>query len=141
MSKIENTIEVDVSADRAYDLWSDFERFPSYFSSVDKVVKTGPDTMTWTVDIFGVDRTFDVAVTERIPGKRLAWSTVEGTEHAGVVTFHHLDDGKCQVALQMDFEPEGLVEQIADKAQIAKLAANYELGEFKAVAESATATG
>ena len=37
----------------------------------------------------------------------------------------------------MDFEPEGLVEQIADKAQIAKIAANYELGEFKAIAEAA----
>ena len=136
MSSIENTIEVDASADHAYELWNDFERFPSYFKSVDNVVTTGPDTMTWTVDILGVSRDFDVTVTERIPGKRIAWATVEGTEHAGVVTFHHLSDASCQVALQMDFQPEGLVEQIADKAQIAKLAANYELGEFKAIAEA-----
>ena len=136
MSSIENTIEIDTSAERAYELWNDFERFPSYFKSIEKVQRTGPDTMIWTVDILGVSREFEVAVTERIEGKRIAWSTIEGTEHAGVVTFHHLDDAKCQVALQMDFEPEGLVEQIADKAQIAKLAANYELGEFKAIAEA-----
>ena len=136
MSSIENTIEIDTSAERAYELWNDFDRFPEYFKSIEKVQHTGADTMTWTVDILGVERDFEVAVTERIPGKRVAWSTVSGTEHAGVVTFHHLDTGKCQVALQMEFEPEGLVEQIADKAQIAKLAANYELGEFKAIAEA-----
>ncbi len=136
MSSIENTIEVETSAERAYEMWNEFDRFPTYFASIEKVVPTGPDTMTWTVEILGVSRDFEVAVTERIPGKRIAWSTVEGTEHAGVVTFHHLDDAKCQVALQMEFEPEGLVEQVADKAQIAKLAANYELGEFKAIAEA-----
>ena len=136
MSSIENTIEVDTSAERAYELWSEFDRFPSYFKSIEKVTSTGPDSMTWTVEILGVSRDFDVAVTERIPGKRIAWSTIEGTEHAGVVTFHHLADDKCQVALQMEFEPEGLVEQLADKAQVAKIAANYELGEFKAIAEA-----
>lgn len=135
MSSIENTIEVEASADHAYEMWNQFERFPQYFKSIEKVVSTDADTMTWTVDILGVSRDFDVAVTERITGKRIAWSTVEGTEHSGVVTFHHLDDNKCQVALQMEFAPEGLAEQIADKAQIAKIAANYELGEFKAVAE------
>ncbi len=137
MSSIENTIQIDTDADRAFRLWNDFSRFPAYFDAIDNVVSTGPDTMTWTVDILGVTRDFDVHVTERIPGKRIAWSTIEGTEHAGVVTFHHIDDGRCQVALQMDFEPEGLVEQIADKAQIARIAANYELGEFKAIAEAA----
>ena len=139
MSSIENTIEVNASAERAYELWNDFDRFPSYFKAVEKVQHTGPDTMTWTVDILGVERDFQVQVAERIPGKRIAWNTVEGTEHSGVVTFHHLTDTSCQVALQMDFEPEGLVEQIADKAQIAKIAANYELGEFKAIAEAAPA--
>ena len=136
MSSIENTIEIDTGAERAYELWNDFDRFPSYFKSIEKVQRTGDDTMTWTVDILGVSRDFEVEVTERIPGKRIAWSTVAGTEHAGVVTFHHLDDARCQVALQMEFEPDGLVEQLADKAQVAKLAANYELGEFKAIAEA-----
>jgi uncharacterized membrane protein len=53
----------------------------------------------------------------------MAWSTSSGTEHAGVVTFHHLDDEQCRVKLQMEFEPEGLMEQLADKAQVARLAA------------------
>lgn len=51
-------------------------------------------------------------------------------------TFHRLTDSSCRVKLQMDFEPEGLVEQLADKAQIARLVVGYELGEFKAVVES-----
>ena len=31
-----------------------------------------------------------------------------------MVTFHRLDDGKTRVMLQIDVEPEGLVEQAGD---------------------------
>ena len=47
--------------------------------------------------------------------------------------------GSCRVKLQMDFQPEGMAEQLADKLRVAKLAVDYELGEFKAVAEDAAA--
>ena len=137
---IDTEIDVNVSDDRAYELWSDFGAFPQYFKVIKQVgpSTTTPGHMHWVVEILGVEREFDVEVTEQIPGRRVAWSTSKGTEHSGVVTFHHLDDASCRVKLQMQFEPEGLIEQIADKAQIARLAADYELGEFKKIAEKTT---
>ena len=35
---------------------------------------------------------------------------MEGRENAGVVTFHQLDEGSTRVAMQMDWEPDGIVE-------------------------------
>ncbi len=135
---IDTEIDVAVSDDQAYRLWSDFSAFPTYFHSVKAVAPSvqSPGQMHWVVEILGIEREFDVSVTEDIPGRRIAWSTSSGAEHSGVVTFHHLSDDSCRVKLQMDFNPEGLLEQLADKSQMARLAADYELGEFKALAEN-----
>jgi len=134
---IQTRIEVDVSAAQAFELWSDFTKFPNYFRTVTSVTpsSSSPGQTHWVVEILGVEREFDVAVTAKIPGSRIAWATTEGTEHSGVVTFEPLDDRRCEVELEMEFEPEGLIEQIADKTLLTQLAADYELGEFKTVAE------
>ena len=51
------------------------------------------DTHThWRVKIAGFEREFDAVITEQIPDTRIAWKSVDGTTHAGVVTFHRLDD-------------------------------------------------
>jgi len=136
---IDTEIDVDVSDVEAFGLWQRFDAFPSYFRSVKRVRGDADGVMTWTVEILGVERDFDVRVTETVPGKRIAWATVSGAEHSGVATFHRLDDSSCRVKLQMEFQPEGLIEQLADKAQVARLAVDYELGEFKAIAENSAA--
>lgn len=136
---IDAEIDVNVPDTAAYDMWQEFDAFPKYFRTVKSVTGPTDGLMRWTVEILGAERSFDVRVTERIPGKRLAWSTVDGAEHSGVVTFHKLDDTSCRVKLQMNFEPDGLVEQLADKAQVTRLAVDYELGEFKAIAERSPA--
>jgi uncharacterized membrane protein len=138
---IDTEIDVEVPDVAAYRLWRRFEDFPKYFRTVQRVTH-GPDgLMHWTVEILGVERSFDVRVTEEIEGKRLAWASVDGAEHAGVVTFHRLDDTSCRVKLQMEFEPHGLLEQLADATQLTRLAVDYELGEFKAIAEASSPTG
>lgn len=134
---IETQIELSVPAVFAYDHWRRFSSFPQYFHSVKSVVGVPEGAMTWTIDILGVERSFDVRVTQRIPGARLAWATTAGTEHSGAVTFHELAGDHCSVKLQMDFNADGLAEQLADKTQLARLAVDFELGAFKAVVESA----
>ena len=37
-----------------------------------------------------------------------------GIEHAGVVTFHRVDERRTRVMLQLDVEPEGVVEKVGD---------------------------
>lgn len=137
---IDTEIDVAVPDVVAFDLWRRFDAFPTYFKAVKTVRGDANAVMTWTVEILGVERDFDVRVTEEIPGKRIAWATVDGAEHAGVVTFHELDATSCRVKLQMEFEPDGMLEQLADKTQLARLAVDYELGEFKTIAEESAAS-
>lgn len=74
---------------------------------------------------------------------RIAWTTVEGDSgHAGVVTFHHLDDSTTRVSLDMDVEPEGFVEQVGDKLGFISRRAKGDMERFKEFIESqGTETG
>ena len=57
-------------------------------------------------------REFDTEVTEQDPDERVAWKSIDGgTRHAGVVTFHRLDDTHTRLMIQIDWEPDGLVER------------------------------
>ena len=66
----------------------------------------------WVTKIDGVTREFDTEITEQRPEERVAWTSTAGeAKHAGVVTFHRLDDARTRVMIQIDWEPEGIVEK------------------------------
>jgi hypothetical protein len=49
---------------------------------------------------------------EQRPDERIAWKTIEGHGNAGVVTFHRLDENASRVTVQMEYETEGMLEQL-----------------------------
>jgi uncharacterized membrane protein len=77
-----------------------------------------PDMTHWHMKIAGMEREFDAQITEQHPDERVAWKSVSGTRHAGVVTFHRLDESTTRVTTQMDVDPDGFVENVADKLGI-----------------------
>jgi uncharacterized membrane protein len=142
MSTVEKSIDVAVPVRTAYDQWTQFESFPQFMEGVDRIEQTS-DTMThWVTSIGGVSREFDAQITEQHPDERVAWTTVDGPKQAGVVTFHRLDESNTRVMLQMDFEPEGLVENVGDKLGFVGRRAEGDLKRFKDFIESrGTETG
>jgi uncharacterized membrane protein len=142
MSKIEESVEVDVPVRTAYNQWTQFESFPEFLDGVESVTQQGDTHLHWVAEIFGVKREWDAEITEQLPDERVAWRSTDGTENAGVVTFHKLDDNKCKVMLQLDIDPEGFVEQAGDKLGILKSRATGDLKRFKDFIESrGTETG
>lgn len=142
MSQIEESIDVDVPVRTAYNQWTQFESFPAFMGGVEKITQVS-DTMThWVLSVDGVSREFDAEITEQVPDERVAWKSVSGTTHAGVVTFHRLDEGKTRIMLQLETEPEGVVETVADKLGFLKRQAKGDLERFKTFIEGrGTETG
>ena len=136
MSTVEKSIDVAVPVGTAYNQWTQFESFPQFMEGVDRIDQKS-DTLThWVTSIGGVEREFDAEITEQHPDERVAWTSVDGPKQAGVVTFHRLDENKTRVMLQMDYEPEGLVENVGDKLGIVGRRAEGDLKNFKKFIES-----
>jgi uncharacterized membrane protein len=142
MSNVVESVDVAVPVRTAYNQWTQFEEFPRFMEGVQEIRQVS-DTLThWKINIGGVEREFDAEITEQHPDERVAWSSVGGTEHAGVVTFHRLDDATTRVTLQLDTAPEGPVEKLGDAVGLVKHRAKKDMVRFKEFIESrGTETG
>jgi uncharacterized membrane protein len=107
------TVDVAVPVSTAYNQWTQLEEFPQFMEGVESVEQIDDTHSRWKTKVLGAEREFDTRITEQIPDERIAWTTTHGeTEQAGVVTFHRLDADLTRVAVQMDIEPDGLLEKL-----------------------------
>ena len=111
MTTIEQHIDVDVPVRAAYDQWTQFEQFPQFMEGVESVTQIDDTHLRWVAEIAGARREWDAEITEQHPDHRVAWRSTDGKTNAGVVTFHRLEDAKTRVAVQMDYDPEGITEK------------------------------
>ena len=135
MSTIEQSIEVEVPLRTAYNQWTQFEEFPHFMEGVESVRQIDDTHLEWTAEIAGARRQWRAEITEQQPDERVAWRATTGIDNAGVVTFHRLGDRRTKVMLQLDVEPEGMVEQVGDKLGFVKRRAAGDLERFKAFIE------
>ena len=136
MSTIQKSVEVDVPVSTAYNQWTQFESFPEFMEGVERIEQVTPTRTHWVTKIAGVQREFDAEITEQHPDERVAWRTDQGTHQAGVVTFHRLDEQHTRVTLQLEHEPEGIVEKAGDALGIVQRRVKGDLEHFKEFIES-----
>ncbi|HET9689784.1 MAG TPA: SRPBCC family protein [Acidimicrobiales bacterium] len=136
MTTHETSIDVERPVRTVYNQWTQFESFPHFMGGVEKITQIDDTHTHWVTKVGGVTREFDATVTEQTPDQRIAWTTDGGTSHAGVVTFHRIDDGRTRVMLQMDVEPDGLVEKAGEAVGVVGHQLKSDLERFKQFIES-----
>ncbi|MFA9432581.1 SRPBCC family protein [Egicoccus sp. AB-alg2] len=135
MSTIEKSIEVEVPVRTAYDQWTQFEDFPQFMEDVERIDQLDDATTHWVVNVAGQEREWDADITEQEPDQRVAWRSRGETKHAGVVTFHKIDEGKTRVMVQMDIEPTDWAEKVGDATGVIERNVQRDLENFKGFIE------
>jgi uncharacterized membrane protein len=142
MSRVEQSIEIDVPVRTAYNQWTQFEEFPTFMEGVESVTQLDDTHLRWVAEIGGKTQEWKAEITEQHPDERVAWRAVDGKSNAGVVTFHRLEDQRCKIMVQLDFEPEGLVETVGSAIGADERRVKGDLQRFKEMIESrGTETG
>jgi len=143
VSQVLETIDVDVPVRVAYNQWTQFETFPQFMSGVESITQVDDTRNHWVTKVGGVTREFDTEISEQHPDQRIAWHTIGGdVVHAGVVTFHRLDDAKTRVAIQIDWEPSTVVEKVGAVVNMDDLRVKADAKRFKEFVEArGTETG
>ena len=75
-------------------------------------------------------------ITEQKPDERIAWRSEDGAHNAGVVTFHRISDGKTEIMLQLEYDPEGVVEKVGDAVGVVSARVKGDLQRFKEFIEA-----
>jgi uncharacterized membrane protein len=136
MSTVEHSIDVDVPVSVAYNQWTQFEEFPRFMDAVDEVRQIDATHLHWTARVAGRRKEWDAEITEQTPDQRIAWTSQTGARNAGVVTFHRIDDNTTRVMLQLDVEPEGVVETAGTAVGVFEREVAGDLERFKDFIES-----
>jgi uncharacterized membrane protein len=135
-SNIEESIDVDMPVHIAYNQWTQFEEFPQFMGGVEEVTQLDDTHLHWKASIGGMAKEWDAVIIEQTPDQRIAWTNTTGARNAGVVTFHRLADRKTRIMLQLDYEPEGLVENVGDMIGVVSRRVRADLERFKEFIES-----
>lgn len=130
-TRIEKQIMVNVPVSVAYNQWTQFEEFPHFMSGVKKVEQLSDDRLQWVAEIGGVKREWEAKIVAQEPDRRVAWAATEGATNAGAVSFEDVGGGQTTIRLELEYEPEGMVEKIGDKLNVVEKEAEGDLKRFK----------
>jgi uncharacterized membrane protein len=136
MSTIEQSIEIQAPLTTVYNQWTQFEEFPHFMDGVEQVEQRDDTHLHWVAEFGGSRHEWDAEITEQRPDERVAWRNTDGTDNAGVVTFHRIDDDTTRVMVQMDFVPEGVKERIGDALGAPDRRVQGDLDRFKEMMEA-----
>jgi carbon monoxide dehydrogenase subunit G len=134
-TKVERSIQVDVPVATAYNQWTQFEDFPHFMGGVKEVRQLDDRRLHWVAEIAGVRREWEASILEQVPDEKVAWAATAGATNAGAVRFEPAGASSTIVHLTLEYEPEGLVEQLGDKLGVVERQVNGDLERFKKLIE------
>jgi uncharacterized membrane protein len=103
---------------------------------IEEVKQLDAKTLEWTADIAGRRQSWKAEISEQTPDQRIAWHSTWGQENSGVVTFHRIDDNTTRVTLQLEWDPEGVIENIGDRLGFDDRQIRGDMARFKEFIES-----
>jgi uncharacterized membrane protein len=136
MSRVEQTIDVDVPVRTAYDQWTQFESFPRFMDGVERVTQIDDTTLEWHANVGGQDKTWTAQIVEQTPDQRIAWRSTSGAQNAGIVSFTPNGPESTRVTLDLEADPEGPLESIGDALGILERRVKGDLERFKEFIEA-----
>jgi len=138
MPKVQDSIEVQVPVQQAYNQWTQFEEFPKFMDGIQSVQQLDETHVEWVAQIRGESRRWTTEITEQQPDEKVAWRTIAGeVKNDGVVTFEPVGDNQTRVNVEMDVESESTTENVAgDLLGIVKDQVHGDLARFKQLIET-----
>src|SRR5215213_560511 len=127
MPKVQDSIEVQVPVQQAYNQWTQFEEFPRFMDGIQSVQQLDETHVQWAAEI-----------TEQRPDEKIAWKTVDGeVKNDGVVTFEQVGANQTRVNVEMDVEGESTTQNVAgDLLGVVKDQVHGDLERFKQLIET-----
>jgi uncharacterized membrane protein len=132
---IQQSVDVAVPIDEAYDQWTRFEDWPKFMHRVDSAQQVDDSTVSISTKVWGVTKEFEAEIVEQRPDERIEWHTEKGLAHSGVVTFHKLAPRLTRIEVSMDVKPDSLLEKAGRGMRFTKRAVRGDLHRFKAFVE------
>ena len=138
MPKVQDSIDVQVPVDKAYNQWTQFEEFPQFMDGIQSVQQLDDTHVRWVAEVRGESREWTTEIVDQQADQRIAWKTIDGeVRNDGVVTFEPVGESQTRVNVEMEVEGESAAENMAgDLMGVVKNQVHSDLERFKQLIES-----
>jgi uncharacterized membrane protein len=138
MPKIQDSIDVQVPVQQAYNQWTQFEEFPKFMDGIQSVHQLDDTHVQWVAEIRGESRQWTTEITDQQPDEKVAWKTIDGElKNDGVVTFERVGENQTRVNVEMDVQSDSPTENLAGNLLgIVKDQVHGDLERFKRLIEN-----
>ena len=136
MARIEDTTEIDVPVQTAYNQWTQFEEFPQFMENVESVQQVDDTHLHWVAQYAGKRHEWDAEITEQVPDQRIAWRSLGGVTQNGTVMFESLGPDRTKIKVEMEWQPESIVEKAGAAVGADERGVSADLGRFKEFIEA-----
>jgi uncharacterized membrane protein len=131
MERIEKAVEVRCPIHTVYNQWTQFEEFPKFMSGVKEVRQIDDTHQHWRAEIWGKEKEWDAELVEQVPDSHIAWRSTSGAPNNGAVHFEPMGVNTTRVRLTMEYEPEGMVENVGDAVGLFSKRVQTTVEQFK----------
>lgn len=136
MARVEKSIEVQAPLRTVYNQWTQFEEFPFFMEGVRQVQQLDDTHLHWQARVGGKDLEWDAEIIEQVPDRRIAWHSTSGKKNAGTVQFQPAGADCTRVSLSMEYDPQGVIENVGDAIGVLSRRVETDLERFKSFMES-----
>lgn len=141
MTTFESTIEVERPLSSVYNAWTQFETFPRFMEHVERVDQLDDTHLHWKASIAGREHEWDAEITEQRPDEIIAWQATTGVRNGGSVSFEPAGPECTRIKLQLDYEPEGVIEKAGAAVGAFDFNLERDLKSFKQLVEEGEDSG
>ena len=112
VTNIVEQLDVGLPVRVTYNLWTQFEDFPSYMKKVKSVEQADDEKVNWKAQVFWSNRTWEATILEQVPDSHIVWRSKGAKGHVnGAVSFTGLGPNLTRVLLVLEYYPQGLFER------------------------------
>lgn len=132
MTNIVESIDIGLPLRTTYNLWTQFEDFPSFMKKVETVEQAADEKTNWTAKVFWSRRTWEATTVEQVADSHIVWRSTGAKGHVdGAVTFTALGPNSTRVLLVMEYWPKGLFEHTGNLWRAQGRRARLEFKHFR----------
>jgi uncharacterized membrane protein len=136
METLEESIEVEAPVTATYNQWTQFEEFPRFMEGVESVTQLDDKRVHWVAEVAGKRKEWDAEITRQVPDREIDWVGLGDPDNRGRVVFEAIDGDTSKVTMMLDYDPEGIVEEIGDALGLVKRRVRGDMERFKEFIEA-----
>lgn len=135
MATVKQEIDVRVPLSTAYNQWTQFEELPRFMEGVKEVRQLDDAHLHWVAQIGSEVEEWDAEIVEQVPDRVIAWRSLGGKPTSGIVRFEPLGADETRVMVEMEYEPEGIMQGVGAAIGVDDRKTKADLERFKDLIE------